>query len=426
MDEVVGSLRRAVRPARGEAEGHIAQGDPARARVGVAPPGPVRPEGPARRSRMRPTPAGSSSTRPQRQRVRGAQGCDRPAQRHRAVGAGAGDGDEGRAQAGRAARLPPRQPGPARARRSPGGSSACSPDPRPPAFKKGSGRLELARAIADPKNPLTARVLVNRVWHWHFGKGLVTTPSDFGLRSDPPSHPELLDYLAAGFIADGWSIKALHRRIMLSSTYQQSSAPAARRGRPRPREPAGLAVQPAAARFRVDARLGPGGLRRPRPDRRRPARDDHRGPVPAAADGLRLHRPPEPRRSLPHVRLRRARRHQPAAVRHDGAAAGPLPDEQPVPARTGAPAGRDGPPGCVGRPDRRHPPALSPRIPPGTPSPTSWRWPRSSSAASPARRPAPPADGWKRFVTSKAGEALSPWEQLAQVLMLTNEFMFEE
>ena len=65
--------------------------------------------------------------------------------------------------------------------------------PEPPPFRKGSGRLELAQAIADARNPLTARVLVNRVWHWHFGKGLVTTPSDFGVRSDPPSHPELLD-----------------------------------------------------------------------------------------------------------------------------------------------------------------------------------------------------------------------------------------
>jgi hypothetical protein len=92
-------------------------------------------------------------------------------------------------------------------------------------FRGGSGRLGLARAIADPGNPLTARVLVNRTWHWHLGKGLVATPSDFGLRSDPPSHPELLDYLATAFLADGWSIKALHRRIMLSSTYRQASGP---------------------------------------------------------------------------------------------------------------------------------------------------------------------------------------------------------
>jgi hypothetical protein len=93
------------------------------------------------------------------------------------------------------------------------------------AFASGSGRLDLAQAIADSRNPLTARVLVNRVWQWHFGKGLVTTPSDFGLRSDPPSHPALLDDLALSLMNSGWSIKSLHHRIMLSSTYQQSSGP---------------------------------------------------------------------------------------------------------------------------------------------------------------------------------------------------------
>jgi hypothetical protein len=91
-------------------------------------------------------------------------------------------------------------------------------------FKDGSGRLELARAIATPDNPLTARVLANRVWAHHFGAGLVRTPSDFGLRGDPPTHPELLDYLAARFVEDGWSVKSLHRLILLSSTYRQSSA----------------------------------------------------------------------------------------------------------------------------------------------------------------------------------------------------------
>jgi hypothetical protein len=90
-------------------------------------------------------------------------------------------------------------------------------------FRHGSGRLELARAIASPDNPLTARVLVNRVWMHHFGQGIVRTPSDFGLRSEPPSHPELLDWLSRRFIEGGWSIKKLHRLIMLSSTYQQSS-----------------------------------------------------------------------------------------------------------------------------------------------------------------------------------------------------------
>jgi hypothetical protein len=91
-------------------------------------------------------------------------------------------------------------------------------------FQSGSGRLELASAIINPKNPLTARVLVNRVWLHHFGQGIVSTPDDLGNQSDPPTHPELLDYLALHFMQDGWSIKKLHRQIMLSDTYQQSSA----------------------------------------------------------------------------------------------------------------------------------------------------------------------------------------------------------
>ncbi|MSU34701.1 MAG: DUF1549 domain-containing protein [Pedosphaera sp.] len=89
-------------------------------------------------------------------------------------------------------------------------------------FSRGSGRLELAQAIVDPKNPLTARVLVNRVWLHHFGAGLVTTPSDLGRRSDPPSHPELLDWLADEFIRSGWRVKHLHRLIMNSAVYQQA------------------------------------------------------------------------------------------------------------------------------------------------------------------------------------------------------------
>jgi len=90
-------------------------------------------------------------------------------------------------------------------------------------FKNGSGRLELATAITNPKNPLTPRVMVNRVWLHHFGEGFVTTPDDFGNQSEPPSHPELLDYLSSWFIENGWSLKKLHRQIMLSSVYQESS-----------------------------------------------------------------------------------------------------------------------------------------------------------------------------------------------------------
>jgi hypothetical protein len=97
-------------------------------------------------------------------------------------------------------------------------------DPQRQPFRQGSGRVELARAIVDPANPLTARVIVNRVWMHHFGQGLVDTPGDFGLRSNPPSHPELLDYLAATFMERGWSLKDLHRRIMNSGVYQQASS----------------------------------------------------------------------------------------------------------------------------------------------------------------------------------------------------------
>jgi hypothetical protein len=95
---------------------------------------------------------------------------------------------------------------------------------RQPTIVRGSGRLELARWVAAPNNPLVARVIVNRVWQHHFGEGLVRTPSNFGKTGDPPSHPELLDWLAAEFIRDGWSLKKLHRRIVLSAAYQQSSA----------------------------------------------------------------------------------------------------------------------------------------------------------------------------------------------------------
>lgn len=88
-----------------------------------------------------------------------------------------------------------------------------------------SGRLDLARWIASPNNPLTARVMANRIWLHHFGKGLVKTPNDFGTRGIPPTHPELLDWLANRLIADGWSQKAMHRVIMLSKTYRQASLP---------------------------------------------------------------------------------------------------------------------------------------------------------------------------------------------------------
>ncbi len=101
-------------------------------------------------------------------------------------------------------------------------------DGEPLRFSKGSGRLELAEAIADPKNPLTARVIANRVWRHRFGQGIVATTGNFGELGERPSHPELLDYLAARLVESGWSLKALHRETMLTAAYQMSAASSAK------------------------------------------------------------------------------------------------------------------------------------------------------------------------------------------------------
>ncbi len=99
-----------------------------------------------------------------------------------------------------------------------------TPADRQPVFGDTSGRLELARWIASADNPLTARVMVNRIWQHHFGVGLVATSDNFGTRGAAPTHPELLDWLAAHFVESGWSVKAMHRLILTSSTYRQASA----------------------------------------------------------------------------------------------------------------------------------------------------------------------------------------------------------
>ncbi|MEX0742148.1 MAG: DUF1553 domain-containing protein, partial [Phycisphaeraceae bacterium] len=86
-----------------------------------------------------------------------------------------------------------------------------------------SGRLQLAEWLVSEENPLTPRVMVNRIWHWHFGKGIVATTDNFGLQGEKPTHPELLDYLASRFVESGWSFKAMHREIMLSDAYRRAS-----------------------------------------------------------------------------------------------------------------------------------------------------------------------------------------------------------
>ena len=100
------------------------------------------------------------------------------------------------------------------------GSLGLSPD-----APEQQRRLALAHWIARPENPLTARVIVNRLWHYHFGNGIVASPSDFGRMGTPPTHPELLDWLAAELVRGGWRLKPIHRLILLSNTYRQSSVP---------------------------------------------------------------------------------------------------------------------------------------------------------------------------------------------------------
>jgi hypothetical protein len=92
-----------------------------------------------------------------------------------------------------------------------------------PPDDQSSGRARLAEWLLEKGNPLPARVMVNRIWLHHFGTGLVPTPNDFGKQGKPPTHPELLDWLASRFVAEGWSLKKMHRLIMLSRTYQLAS-----------------------------------------------------------------------------------------------------------------------------------------------------------------------------------------------------------
>ena len=203
-------------------------------------------------------------------------------------------------------------------------------------FSKGSGRLELAQKIADPENPLTARVMVNRIWMQHFGRPIVGTPSDFGTRSDPPSHPDLLDDLARRFVDGGWSIKSMHRLILNSNTYRQSSFD----------RPECVAVDPENLLLwkQNRRRLGTRADARRDARRRRPARPDDRGasgrgavrPLGDAADALFDDRPHLPRRRLPDLRLRQHRCNRRRSSLDHRAAAGAFPDEQRLRRRSGA------------------------------------------------------------------------------------------
>ena len=176
-------------------------------------------------------------------------------------------------------------------------------------FRQGSGRLELARAVASKDNPLTARVVVNRIWAQHFGRGIVATPSNFGAMGERPSHPELLDWLAARLIEKNWSLKAIHREILLSAAYAQSSVAS-----PKAREVDGDNVFLShASRRRLeiepwrDAMLAVTGELDPKLGGPSADLSSSRQPP---ADPLRQDQPPQARRPPPPVRLPRPEPHQ--------------------------------------------------------------------------------------------------------------------
>ena len=102
-------------------------------------------------------------------------------------------------------------------------AAAFDPDEINPTDSTTGRRLALAKWLTRPDNPLTARVIVNRLWQHHFGRGIVATPSDFGVRGEPPTHPELLDWLATELVAQGWRLKPIHRLMVTSAAYRQSS-----------------------------------------------------------------------------------------------------------------------------------------------------------------------------------------------------------
>ncbi len=199
-------------------------------------------------------------------------------------------------------------------------------------FEHGSGRLELAEAIGDPGNPLTARVFMNRVWMHHFGEPLVASPGDFGARSDPPSHPELLDWLAHEFVSAGWRLKPIHRRLLLSAAFQQGFIPSA--------DSKGEEIDPdnrllwRFPRRRLDVEAMRDSLlaisgRLESTVGGRPVDDRVRRGEPAT-DGLWADRPSEPARLLSVLRFRGARPVRGTAAEDHGAPAGAVRVERPL------------------------------------------------------------------------------------------------
>ena len=257
--------------------------------------------------------------------------------------------------------------------------------------------------LAQPDNPLTARVMVNRIWQHHFGEGLVRTPNDFGNRGERPSNPELLDWLAARFVESGWSVKAMHRLIMLSSTYQQSSradAGALARdpenrlfGRMNRRRLEAEAIRDSllAVAGRLDAAMGgPSFADLAVPRRTLYLQSVRTGP--SASDFGRA------------VRSRRPRLDRRPARRVGRGPAGPLFPERPVRERAGPSPGRAGRPRGAGERTRRGSAG-------STPSPWAGRRP-------PPRARPRLANCWRR------NRGTDAWERYCQLIVCQNEFLY--
>ena len=264
-----------------------------------------------------------------------------------------------------------RQPGQPGTRSGSGILSPSSPDRIPLRSPREAGGWNWPGQSSIATNPLTARVWVNRVWQHHFGAGLVRTASDFGVRADPASHPELLDWLATRLVADGWSTKSLHRLILLSNTYQQRSdgpmdvAARERANRVDPENRLLSRMNVAAADVRRISRQPAGGRGPARPAKWAVAASD------LFADNGTVHR----RRTLyglvdrqflpttfPRVRFRESRSAYSAAQRNDGSATGPVRIESPLRGATGAGSCRRGWPRRRKRPRRESSATISSRV----------------------------------------------------------------
>ena len=278
---------------------------------------------------------------------------------------------------------------------------ARSGGPEPPRIARGAAGWSWRAGSRGPRTRLTARVMVNRIWQHHFGEGIVRTPSNFGRKGEPPSHPELLDWLARRFVESGWSIKAMHRLIMLSAAYQQSSQAAAALREPTRRTGSSAGWTAAGSRRRRSATACS-----PSPAGWTTGRAARPNPTPPARAGCSTWTTP----LGPLVFRAAVRRRRPAMRRApdrlDRRPPGPLPAEPPLVLAQARGLARRPEVAAAADPARRIA-GLTACSSAGRRPPRRSRW---AAASSPTRRPGTDAE--------------AAWDLYAQALLLTNEFLF--